>query len=50
MPGLLYPERPAVKIGPGPSVIVPKVCGISLRQLLHRNEAASARSSPQPAN
>jgi len=36
---LLYPERPAVKIGPGPSVIVPKVCGISLRQLLRRNEA-----------
>jgi len=38
--GLLYPEKPAVKIGPGPSAIVPKVCGISLRQLLHRNEAA----------
>jgi len=36
---LLYPERPGVKIGPGPSVIVPKVCGISVRQLLHRNEA-----------
>jgi hypothetical protein len=36
---LLYPERPAVKIGPGASVIVPKVCGLSLRQLLHRNEA-----------
>jgi hypothetical protein len=36
---LLYPERPSVKIGPGPSVIVPKVCGRSLRQLLHRNEA-----------
>lgn len=35
---LLYPERPAVKIGPGPSVIVPKVCGVSLRQLLRRNE------------
>jgi hypothetical protein len=33
--GLLYPERPAVKIGPGPSVIIPKVCGVSLRQLLH---------------
>jgi hypothetical protein len=36
---LLYPERPAAKIAPGPSVIVPKVCGSSLRQLLHRNEA-----------
>jgi hypothetical protein len=36
---LLYAERPAVKTGPGPSVIVPKVCGISLRQILHRNEA-----------
>jgi hypothetical protein len=36
---LLYPERPAVQIGPGPSVIIPKVAGISLRQLLHRNEA-----------
>jgi hypothetical protein len=37
--GLLYPERPAVKVGPGPCVIVPQVCGISLRELLHRNEA-----------
>jgi hypothetical protein len=37
---LLYPERPAVKIGPGRSVIVPQVRGISLRQLLHRKEAA----------
>jgi hypothetical protein len=36
---LLYPERPAVKTGPGPSVVVPKVCGSSLRQLLHQNEA-----------
>jgi hypothetical protein len=36
---LLYPERPAAKIGPGPSVIVPKVCGISLRQWLQQNEA-----------
>jgi hypothetical protein len=37
--GLLYPEQPAVKPGPGPSVIVPRVCGSSLRQLLHRNAA-----------
>jgi hypothetical protein len=37
---LLYPERAAVTIGPGPSVIVPKVCGVSLRQLLRQNEAA----------
>jgi hypothetical protein len=36
---LLYPERPAVKIGPGPSVIVPQVRGSSLRQWLHRNAA-----------
>jgi hypothetical protein len=36
---LLYPERPRVKAGHGPSVIVPKACGVSLRQLLRRNEA-----------
>lgn len=36
---LLYPERPAVKTGPGPSLLIPKVCGISLRQLLRRNVA-----------
>src|SRR5688500_6342221 len=30
---LLYPDRPGLIVGPGPSVIVPKVCGISLRQL-----------------
>jgi hypothetical protein len=36
---LLYPERPHVKTGPDPSVIVPNVCGISLRQWLRRNEA-----------
>jgi hypothetical protein len=41
--GLLYPERPPVKIGPGPSVIVPKVGGRSLRALLDRNEAGVAR-------
>ncbi len=39
---LLYPEQPPVKIGPGPSVIVPKVSGISLRQLLYRQEAGIA--------
>jgi hypothetical protein len=37
---LLYPERAAVKRGFGPSVIVPKICGISLRQLLHQNKAS----------
>jgi serine/threonine protein kinase len=36
---LLYPERPAVQIGSGSSVMVPKVPGISLRQWLHRSEA-----------
>jgi hypothetical protein len=36
---LLYPDRHAVRIGPGRSVIVPKVCGESLRQLLLSNEA-----------
>jgi serine/threonine protein kinase len=35
---LLYPERPAVKKGSGPCLIVPQVRGISLRQLLRRNE------------
>ncbi len=35
---LLYPERPGVKVGPGQAVISPKVCGMSLRQLLHRDE------------
>jgi Phosphotransferase enzyme family len=38
---LLYPERAAVKKGLGPSVVVPKVCGISLRELLHRGEASA---------
>jgi hypothetical protein len=38
---LLYPERPAVKIGPGARVIVPQACGMSLRQLLDRNEVAA---------
>lgn len=37
---LLYPDRPSVKAGPGAAVIVPKVSGISLRQLLARNEPA----------
>ena len=31
---LLYPDRTDVKIGPGRSVSIPKVSGISLRQLL----------------
>jgi hypothetical protein len=35
---LLYPERPAVKAGSGQAVIVPKVCGISLRTMLQRDE------------
>jgi hypothetical protein len=38
---LLYPERAAVKKGLGPSVVVPKVDGISLRELLHRGEASA---------
>lgn len=36
---LLYPERAAVEVGPGPAVIMPKVSGISLRQLLQRGDA-----------
>ena len=32
---LLYPERPDVRVGPGPAVSIPEICGISLRQLLH---------------
>ena len=39
---LLYPERPAVKIGPGPSVIVPKVCGHQFAAI-----ASSERSGRQ---
>lgn len=35
---LLYPERPRVKVVPGQAVIIPKVSGISLRTLLHREE------------
>ena len=35
---LLYPGRPVVKVGSGQAVIIPKVCGISLRKLLHRDE------------
>lgn len=34
---LLYPERPVVKAGR--AVIIPKVFGTSLRELLHRDEA-----------
>jgi serine/threonine protein kinase len=36
---LLYPERSGVTIGPGNVLIIPKACGISLRQLLHREQA-----------
>jgi hypothetical protein len=36
---LLYPQRPAVRIGAGKSLIVPEVRGVSLRELLHRGEA-----------
>jgi hypothetical protein len=35
---LLYPERPGVKVGSGQAVIIPKVWGINLRTLLHRND------------
>jgi len=35
---LLYPDRPGVKAGSGQAVIIPKVCGISLRELVHRDE------------
>ena len=35
---LLYPDRPDVKIGPGQSVTIPEVRGMSLRQLMHGNE------------
>jgi hypothetical protein len=32
--GLLYPERPVVKVRPGKAVIIPKVSGTSLRTLV----------------
>jgi len=35
---LLYPGRPAVKLGSSQAVIIPKVCGISLKELLLRRE------------
>ena len=35
---LLYPQRTAVKRGPGRSLIVPQVRGVSLRQWLQRHE------------
>lgn len=35
---LLYPERPGVKIRSDQALIVPKVRGISLRTLIHRDE------------
>ena len=37
---LLYPDRPAVKIGPGNAVNIPEVRGISLRYLLQRKQAS----------
>src|SRR4030095_8019904 len=36
---LLYPRRPAVTVDAGRAVIIPKICGISLRALLRRNDA-----------
>jgi hypothetical protein len=36
--GLLYPERPSVKISPGEAVSIAAVRGVSLRQLVNRNE------------
>jgi hypothetical protein len=35
---LLYPERPRVKIRSDQALIIPKVCGISLRTLINRDE------------
>jgi hypothetical protein len=35
---LLYPSRPAVKVGPGKAVSIPEVRGVSLRQLIERDE------------
>ena len=35
---LLYPDRPAVKIGPGKAVSIAEVQGTSLRQLIRRSE------------
>jgi len=35
---LLYPDRPAVRVASGQAVIIPKVCGISLRTLLQRDD------------
>lgn len=40
--GLLYPQRPAVTIGPGSSVTIASVPGISLRELLRQNTADAA--------
>jgi serine/threonine protein kinase len=41
---LLYPERPGVKVLSGQTVIIPKVPGISLRQLLHHDDANVANA------
>jgi hypothetical protein len=35
---LLYPERPGVRIRPDQAVIIPTVCGISLRTLIDRDD------------
>ena len=35
---LLYPDRPVVTFGPGNTVRLPEVSGISLRQILHRHQ------------
>jgi serine/threonine protein kinase len=38
---LLYPNRPPIKTGPGPSITLPEIPGTSLRQLLHHHQAES---------
>jgi len=35
---LLYPDRPVVKAGSGQAVVIPKVRGISLREMLRRDD------------
>ncbi len=47
--GLLYPDRPAVKFAPGNAIVIPEICGVSLRQMLKSGDvnleafAAAAR-------
>jgi len=41
---LLYPGRPEVTVGAGRAVILPKVCGFSLRALLRRNDGNVTRA------